>query len=66
LSEFDNLVQPVERVPHELAVRQEECGCIRLRCTWGHSPEEILAELGSEWTLDRLLCEIHRRPERHP
>jgi hypothetical protein len=47
---------------HKLIVREEKCGCIRLRCTQGHSPEEILEALDVGLTLDDLLCEQHRRP----
>jgi hypothetical protein len=48
---------------HELIVSEESCGCIRLGCTWGHSPEEILEALGDErWTtVEDLLCDEHRR-----
>lgn len=47
---------------HELIVREEDCGCIRLSCKRGHSPEEILEAFDMGWTLDDLLCDKHRRP----
>jgi hypothetical protein len=46
---------------HELIVSEEPCGCVRLRCTRGHSPEEILEALDAGWTVDDLLCDEHRR-----
>ncbi len=45
--------------PHELRVREEPCGCIRLRCECGHSPDQILAAIG--FTLDDVLCDKHKR-----
>jgi hypothetical protein len=42
---------------HELIVSEEACGCVRLRCTWGHSPQQIVESLGL--TLDDLLCARH-------
>jgi hypothetical protein len=44
---------------HRLFVREEECGCIRVRCEHGHSPQQIVEALG--FTLDDLLSERHRR-----
>ena len=63
MSGVDVRVEHVSRrdKPHELIVCEEDCGCVRLRCTWGHSPEEILAGLDRGLTLDDLLCEEHRR-----
>jgi hypothetical protein len=57
----DRTAACVERGPHELIVREEECGCVRLRCTWGHSPEEILAGLDQGLTVEDLLCDEHQR-----
>jgi hypothetical protein len=41
-----------------LIVREEECGCIRVRCVKGHSPQQIVEALGL--ALKDLLCEQHR------
>jgi hypothetical protein len=46
---------------HELVVREEACGCMRLRCTHSHSPAEILEALDAGWTVDDLLCGEDRR-----
>ena len=43
---------------HEIEIREEPCGCVRVWCPCGHSPEEIVEAL--DLTLDDLLCEEHR------
>jgi hypothetical protein len=45
--------------PHTLRVRTDPCGCVRLTCSCGHSPQQVVEALGL--TLDDLLCEEHRR-----
>jgi hypothetical protein len=47
--------------PHELFIGEEPCGCIRLHCTWGHTPQEILDGLDQGLTLDDLFCDEHRQ-----
>jgi len=50
--------KPVRDEPHTVFIREEKCGCVRLRCDCGHSPDEVVAAIGL--TLDDLLCEEHR------
>lgn len=50
-----------ETAAQDLTIREEPCGCVRLQCSCGHSPDEIAAALGL--SLDDLLCDSHRLPE---
>jgi len=43
---------------HWLDVEQLDCGCVRLSCEHGHTPEQILGPLGL--APDDLLCPEHR------
>jgi hypothetical protein len=44
---------------HDLYLRLEDCGCIRVRCECGHSPQQVVEGCGL--TLDDLLCPTHRQ-----
>jgi hypothetical protein len=45
---------------HELTVREDPCGCIRLECEHGHTVKQILAALPGEARPEDLLCDRHR------
>jgi hypothetical protein len=43
---------------HDLFIREEPCGCVRISCSRGHSPQQIVEAVGL--TLEDLLCAEHR------
>jgi hypothetical protein len=49
---------------HEMTLREEPCGCIRIWCDHGHSPQQILDGLGMGLKVEDLLCEEHRHRKR--